>query len=150
MEGRKGGKAAAADRRTPFRPSVFPSFRLVLPAHQRHRHVADDLEARGAYFVDGVVRGVQRGVIEVYDIAGADADFLKLEMVVDQRVLRGGYEGAGVAEVLGGVPDELDHLGRADQGVPLLKNLQVLVGHEVEEHGVERLRSRHRMRRVVA
>ena len=59
-----------------------------LPPHQRHRHVAHDLQARGAHLVDRVVLGVPGGIVEVHHVDGPDAGLLQLQVVVDQRVLR--------------------------------------------------------------
>ena len=72
---RHGAESAGARRLLPF------------PPHQRHRHVAHDLQARGAHLVDRVVLGVPRGIVEVHDVDGSDAGLLQLQVIVDQRVL---------------------------------------------------------------
>jgi hypothetical protein len=71
-------------------------------------------------------------------------------MVVDQRVSRRGDEVAAVPEILGRVPDQLDHLRRSDHRVPLLVQLKILVTDEIKEHCVEWLRTGELVGPVVA
>src|ERR687895_199661 len=105
MEGGKDGRQFNA-RRVPFtlHSSLFHSFTLpplLLPPHQPYGHITHDLEAGRAHLVDGVIRSVPGGIVEVDHIDGTDAGLLKLDMVIDERVSRGSDEVPAITEVLG-------------------------------------------------
>ena len=93
--------------------------------------------------------GVPGGIVEVHHVDRADAHLLQLEVVVDQRVLGRGDEVARVAQLARGVPYPLHDLGRAHQRIAFLIDLQILVGDQVPEHRVQRLRARHLVGGVV-
>lgn len=60
---------------------------LLFFSHQSHRDITHDLEARGGDLVDRVEGGVPGRIVEVHDVDGTEANFLQLQMVVDQSVL---------------------------------------------------------------
>jgi hypothetical protein len=62
------------------------SVETLLSADQRHRHVAHDLKAGGADFVDRVFGRMPGGIIEVDDVDGPDTRLLKFEMIIDECV----------------------------------------------------------------
>ena len=119
------------------------------PPDQGHGHVANDLKTGCADLVDGVLGGVPGGIIKVHHIDGPDARLLKLQVIVNERVPGRGDEIAAIAQLLGCAPDQLDNLGRADQGVSFLIQLKILVRDQVEEDRIEWLRAGDLMGAVV-
>src|SRR4051794_41623776 len=59
-------------------------------------------------------------------------------MIIDQRVSRRRDKVPTVPQVLRRVPDQLDNLGRSDERIAFLINLEVLVSDQIEQNRVER------------
>ena len=59
---------------------------LLLPPHQGHGDVTNDLQAGCAHLVDGVIGGVPCGVVEVHYVDGSYARLLQLNVIVDEGV----------------------------------------------------------------
>src|SRR4051812_30984917 len=111
-----------------------PSF----PSYQCHSYVAHDLKTGGADLVDRVINSMPGGVIEVDNVYGTDAGLLKLQVIVNEGMSRRAYEISGVAQILGRVPYQLDHFRCSHHGVAFLIDLEILVGNEIEQHGIQR------------
>jgi len=92
---------------------------------------------------------VPGGIVEIHDIDGPDTRLLKLQMIIDERVPRRGDEVPAIAQLLGSGPNQLDDLGRANQRVSLLIQLEILVSDKVEEDRVKWLRPRCLMGAVI-
>ena len=75
-------------------------------------------------------------IVEINDVDGRNTGLLQRNVIVNDRLTRGIHEHVPIADGPGGIPHVLDHIGCPNEGVALLGESLVQVGHQVEQDGV--------------
>ena len=90
------------------------------------------------------------GVVEVHDVDGADTGLWSSTWSSVSTCFGRIHEDPAVPRSRAISHTRLDDLGSAGGRIALLVDLQILVGHEIEQHRVQRLRARRLVRGVVS